>query len=92
MRRIATFMIVLIIAVVAPLSFLHADNATRQKCERTRDDKRASCLQAITDVVLECQRACPSDANQTTCEKECQEKEPSERVECYAEERATICD
>ena len=93
MRGLRVFTVVLgIAAVVAPLSFMHADNAPRQKCERARDDKRASCLQAITDKVMKCQRACLSDANQTTCERQCQDPEPSQRAECYAEEKATVCD
>ena len=72
MRCSATFLIVLTVAALAPCLSVHAETTSRQKCERLRDDNRASCLQAITDEVRKCQRACLSDANQTTCERQCQ--------------------
>ncbi len=92
MRCSATFLIVLTVAALAPCLSVHAETTSRQKCERLRDDNRASCLQAITDEVRKCQRACLSDANQTTCERQCQFTEPSERAACYAKEKATACD
>ena len=90
--HVANLLIVLGLAIVPPLPFVYADDATLRKCERARDDKRASCLQATTDEVLECQRKCPSDAKKTNCERQCQATEPLERAKCYAEEKATVCD
>ena len=90
--HVANLLFVLSLAIVPPLTFVYADDATLRKCERARDDKRASCLQATTDEVLECQRKCPSDAKKTNCERQCQDTEPSERAKCYAEEKATVCD
>ena len=63
--HVANLLIVLGLAIVPPLTFVYADDVTLRKCERARDDKRASCLQATTDEVLECQRKCPSDAKKT---------------------------